>query len=212
MADSTPAVAAGGKDRKLTPKQRRFVDEYVIDRNGVQAYFRAFGRNTSKGVARSYSAAGEQARRLLGKPEIQAEVKAAEEAYAAKVRISKLRVLKELALIAFMDPADAYEPDPSGGQDAPKPMSKIPAALRRVIQASKTKRRRIVGEGQELYEIEEVEYRFASKQAALESLGKKLGLFKDDGDKDAATLTDAERVALVASLLGVKAGTGEGEK
>lgn len=197
MADSTP------KPDRLTPKQRLFVTEYVIDRNGTQAYFRAFGRNKSNGQPRSYHVATEQARRLLAKPEVQRELAAAEADYARRVRVSKLRVLRELALIAFMDPADAYEPDPSGGMDVPKPMSRITPALRRVIQSSRTKRRRIVGEGQELYEVEEVEYKFASKQAALESLCKKLGFYKDEGKADGPALTDAERLDLVRQVLGV---------
>lgn len=193
---------------KLTPKQRAFVAEYVIDRNGVQAYFRAFGRNKSNGKTRSYDAACEQARRLLGKPEIKRELAAAEAEFMAKTRISKLRVLKELAMLAFSDPAEAYDPDPSGGQDIPKPMSKIPPATRRAIGSSKTKRRRIVGEGEELYEVEEVEYKFHSKQAALDSLCKKLGLFKDD-EKPLETLTEAQKIEVLKALFG---GTTEGGK
>lgn len=198
---------------KLTTKQKHFVAEYVIDRNGVQAYFRAFGSNTSKGKPRSYFAAGEQARRLLKKPEIRRELQAAEEDYQRRTRVSKLRVLKELAMLAFVDPADAYEPDPGGGQDIPRPMSKIPAATRRALSASRTKRRRIVGEGQELYEVEEVEYKFGGKQAALEALCKKLGLFKGDEKGDGlAGLTEAQKVELLRAILGGGTGTTEGGK
>lgn len=199
MSSGTPKPDGG----KLTPKQRQFVSEYVIDKNGVQAYFRAFGRNKSNGKPRSYFAANVQAIRLLQKPTIQRELKAAEEEYQRRTRVSKLRVLKELALIAFFDPADAYEPAPDGGQDIPKPMSKIPAPLRRAMSGSRTKRRRIVGEGQELYEVEEVEYKFAGKLDALDKLCKKLGLFKED-EKGGPTLTEAEKIAVLTALLGGK--------
>lgn len=200
MSTPKPAAAIDPKG-KLTPKQRLFVAEYVIDGNGVQAYFRAFGRNKSNGQSRSYFAAGEQARRLLAKPEIRTELAAAEAEYARRIRVSKLRVLREIALVAFADPVDAYEPDPTGGQDVPRSMSKIPAATRRTIQSSKTKRRRIAGEGQELYEVEEVAYTFHNKLAALEALGKKLGLFKDDGQPP-DTMTEAQKIELVRAILG----------
>jgi len=202
-----PAQPADGEDNgttkgKLTPKQRLFVAEYVIDRNGVQAYFRAFGRTKSNGKTRSYWGANIAAQRLLQNPSIVKELEAAEAEYVARTRISRLRVLKELALIAFADPVDAFEPDPSGGQDIPKPMSKIPAPTRRAIGAAKTKRRRIVGEGEELYEVEEVAYTFANKLAALDSLCKKLGLFKDDKADPLAGMTDAQKLELLNSLVG----------
>ncbi len=188
---------------KLTAKQRAFVAEYVIDQNGVQAYFRAYGRNKSNGQPRSYFGANVQAIRLLQNPTIQRELRAAEADFARRVRVSKLRVLRELAMLAFVDPADAYDPDPDGGQDIPRPMSRIPAPVRRALSGSRTKRRRIVGEGQELYEVEEVEYKFSGKQAALDALCKKLGLFKDD-DKGGPALTDAEKVEVLKALFGGK--------
>lgn len=171
MADPSP---------KLTEKQRRFVAEYAADENAVQAYFRAFGRTTAKGTTRSYRAAQVNASKLLSTAIIQQELEKAREEYAARVRVSKGRVLREVSAVAFADPADAFDPDPNGGPLLARPLHKIPAATRRAIQSVKVKRRRIAGNGSEVYEVEEVEYKFASKLDALDKLCKRLGFYTDE--------------------------------
>ena len=132
----------------LTLKQRRFVEEYSADGNAVQAYFRAFGRRTSKGKRRSYQGASKAADRLLQNDRIAAEIRAAQNAYASKVRVSKLRVLQEVAALAFADAGDVYEADSrNGDMPTPRPWSDIPPAARRAIQSVKLKRRRLKGGG-----------------------------------------------------------------
>lgn len=161
----------------LTPNQRRFVAEYAIDRIATRAYLRAFGG----GVA--YKTAAEQARRLLEKPEIKAEVEAAIRDHARLCKVSALRVLREIAGVAFADVADAFADDAHTGLPAPRPLSQIPPGTRRAIQSVKVKRRRVRsdtrGDTREVEEVEEVEYRFASKLDALDKLCKHLGLTKD---------------------------------
>lgn len=171
MADPSP---------KLTEKQRRFVAEYAADPNAVQAYFRAYGRAKADGKTRSYGATAESARQLLNKPEIQAELAHAQAEYARRTGVSKGRVLREVSAVAFADPADAFDPDPNGGPLLARPLHKIPAATRRAIQSVKVKRRRIAGNGSEVYEVEEVEYKFASKLDALDKLCKRLGFYSDE--------------------------------
>jgi hypothetical protein len=104
------------------------------------------------------------------------------EEYAARVRVSKGRVLREVSAVAFADPADAFDPDPNGGPLLARPLHKIPAATRRAIQSVKVKRRRIAGNGSEVYEVEEVEYKFASKLDALDKLCKRLGFYTDEAN------------------------------
>lgn len=180
-------MSEGKPKTGLTPRQRRFVEEYVVDENGVQAYFRAFGRVTRGGRPRSYWGANTEARALLQNPSIVAELERVREAYRERVRVSKARVLRELALVAFADLGDAHRHDPATGQDVPLPLTQIPTPTRRAIQASKTKRRRIAQGGDEVYEVEEVEYKLASKLDALDKLCKKLGFYTDQpaagGDK-----------------------------
>ena len=177
----------------LTLKQRRFCEEIAADGNAVQAYFRAFGRTTSKGKRRSYQGASKSAQRLLQNALIQAEIEASQAEYAKRVGVSKERALSEVAAVAFADPADAFDRDPNGGPLVAKKLHDIPAATRRAIQSVKVKRRRIAGGGDEVYEVEEVEYRFASKLDALEKLFKKLGFYAGDPLEAAKTLQDVVR-------------------
>lgn len=78
----------------LTPKQRRFVDEYLIDLNATQAAVRA-----------KYSArtANEQGARLLANVSVQAAIQQRMKAREARTEITQDKVLRELAKIGFSD-------------------------------------------------------------------------------------------------------------
>ncbi|MDI9853820.1 terminase small subunit [Comamonas sp. 17RB] len=79
---------------ELTPKQARFVAEYLIDLNATQAAIRA-----------GYSAktAASQGARLLKQGGVARAVQAAQQARAVRTEITQDRVLQELARIAFFD-------------------------------------------------------------------------------------------------------------
>lgn len=81
----------------LTPKQARFVENYLLDLNATQAAIRA-----------GYSAktANEQGPRLLAHPEIKSAIDAAKIERSERTEIEAERVLKEIAAMAFYDPAD----------------------------------------------------------------------------------------------------------
>ena len=81
-------------DQKLTPKQLRFVKEYMIDLNGTQAAIRA-----------GYSAktANEQAAQLLAKLSIQAAISAEREKQQERTEITADRVLREAWSILTAD-------------------------------------------------------------------------------------------------------------
>jgi len=84
-------------DRKLTPKQQRFVDEYLIDLNATQAAIRA-----------GYSAktADVQAARLLVNVKVQKAVQIGRQAKSEKAQIDAVYVLNRLKDIAEMDALD----------------------------------------------------------------------------------------------------------
>lgn len=79
---------------ELTPKQKRFVEEYLIDLNATQAAIRA-----------GYSAktAMEQGCQQLQKPKVQEAIQAAMNARSKRTEITADRVLQEIAHIAFDD-------------------------------------------------------------------------------------------------------------
>lgn len=78
----------------LTDRQQRFVDEYLIDLNASAAYQRA-------GYKAKGNAAEVSAHHLLRNPKIAAAVAEAQQARAARTRVTADRVLQELAAVAF---------------------------------------------------------------------------------------------------------------
>lgn len=177
-----------GEKSGLTENQRRFVAEYVVDRNATRAYLRAFGDDVGYGSARTLSS------RLLADINIRAEIEAAGWEHARRCGISARRVLRELASVAFADVGDAFEDNPFTGLPSPRALKDMPPATRRAIQSVKVKRKRLVGGGGKddttEWEVEEIEYKFADKLSALDKLCKHLGL--TDG-------TALERIADVLS-------------
>lgn len=78
----------------LTDKQRRFVDEYLVDLNATQAAIRA---------GYSQKTAGQIGEQNLKKLEIAAAVQEAQAARAKRTEITQDMVLRELAKIGFSD-------------------------------------------------------------------------------------------------------------
>ncbi|MBN7822180.1 terminase small subunit [Bowmanella yangjiangensis] len=78
----------------LTPKQRRFVDEYLIDLNATQAAIRA------KYSARTAASIGEE---NLRKPEIAEAIHQRMKDREKRTEITQDMVLRELAKIGFSD-------------------------------------------------------------------------------------------------------------
>jgi len=88
------------KTNSLTPKQQRFVDEYLIDLNGTQAAIRA-----------GYSArtAQEQASRLLLYVMVQRAIEAGQQAKAEQAKLDAAYVLNRLKDISEMDALDILD-------------------------------------------------------------------------------------------------------
>lgn len=82
MANNKPARAP-----PLTPKQQRFVQEYLQDHNGTQAAIRA---------GYSESTARQQGSRLLTEPRIQAAVRAGQKKVAKKAEVTVDSLMAEL--------------------------------------------------------------------------------------------------------------------
>ena len=80
------------REGRLTAKQDRFVEEYLVDLNATQAALRA---GYSEKTARSIGAEN------LSKPDIEKAIADALEARRLRTEITQDRVLEELAAIAF---------------------------------------------------------------------------------------------------------------
>jgi phage terminase small subunit len=79
----------------LTPNQRRFVENYLLDLNATQAAIRAgYSKRTAQ----------EQGSQLLNHPAIRSAIDAAKTERSAKTEIRAEQVLEEIAAMAFYDP------------------------------------------------------------------------------------------------------------
>jgi phage terminase small subunit len=86
----------------MTPKQQRFVEEYLIDLNATQAAIRA---------GYSKKTADQQASRLLTNVKVKAAIETAMEARSKRTEFDADWVLKRLGAEAMADVADLYEED-----------------------------------------------------------------------------------------------------
>ena len=146
----------------LTEKQRRFVDEYLIDLNATQAAIRA---------GYSVKTAREQASQNLTKLNIQQAISEKMAERSKRTGVNQDRIVLELAKIAFVNAADVIDSDDAtikAGATADDT-----AAIQSVkVKVIPTKE----GEGVER------EIRLNDKLKALELLGKHLGMWNDKLD------------------------------
>lgn len=154
---------------------RRFVDEYVIDHNGVRAYLEAFGRETAAGRPRSYNAACVEASKLLKTHEVRQEIRAAEHAIRRRCYLTADKVINELAAIAFSSMGDVFDFAVEGVVPQPKPARKIPYLAQKAIQSVRHQSHESTKGKREI-----VEYRFHPKVPALAKLYDHLGLSSED--------------------------------
>ena len=144
---------------KLTPKQQRFVEEYLIDLNATQAAIRA-----------GYSAknADKIGPELLGKTRVKAVIDKAMAERSRRTGISQDRVLRELAKIAFVNPTDVINmAEATIRGDANREDTAAIASVKVKTIPS------------EDGDIVEREVKMCDKLKALELIGKHLGMFTD---------------------------------
>jgi phage terminase small subunit len=141
----------------MSPRQRRFVEEYLLDLNATQAAIRA-GYNPRT--------AGRYAHALLKKQEIAAALAEAQAQLSERTRISIDRVVTELARVGFSNLRRAF--DHNGNLLRPEAWDDATAAA---ISSVKVATRNL-GDG----EVEYVhEIKLWPKTAALDQLAKHLG-------------------------------------
>ena len=150
---------------KLTAKQQRFVEEYLIDLNATQAAIRA---------GYSPKTANEQGARLLANASVQEAIAKAMAERSRRTGISQDRVIQELARIAFVNPKNIIDlEDASVREDATEDDLAC-------IQSVKVK----TTDGPKGTSMER-EVKLNDKMKALEQLGKHLGMFTEKVELDA---------------------------
>lgn len=149
---------------KLTAKQKKFVEEYLIDLNATQAAIRAgYSPNTAQ----------EQSSRLLSNVKVKNEIDKAMAERSRRTGISQDRVLRELAKIAFVNPGDVINFDEA--------TVKSDAKEDDLAAIASVKIKNIPTEDGE---ITEREIKLCDKLKALDLLGKHLGIYDKHEAKD----------------------------
>lgn len=143
----------------MTAKQKRFIEEYLIDLNATQAAIRA---------GYSPDSAADIGSENLRKPDIRARIDKAMAERSKRTGINQDRVLYELAKLAFINPADVINFDEA--------TVKIEAAKADLACIQSVKVKTMLSDKGDMTERE---IRLYDKKAALELLGKHLGMFKD---------------------------------
>lgn len=87
---------------KMTPKEERFVAEYLIDPNGTQAYMRAYPRANA-------TTARTEAAMLLRKPAVAAAVEAGKRRLSERAEVKAEEVVRRLGLMATADERELME-------------------------------------------------------------------------------------------------------
>ncbi len=144
---------------ELTNKQKRFVEEYLIDLNASQAAIRA---------GYSKKTAGEIGYENLKKPELQAAIQTAIKKRSERTEITAVKVLIELALVGFANAEDYFEWSNSGitikdsAKLTPEQRAVVGEVSETVIQHGGSKR-----------------IKLHDKLKALEMIGRHLAMFTD---------------------------------
>ena len=152
---------------KLTPKQLRFIEEYLIDLNATQAAIRAgYSRDTARVIGSEN----------LSKPAIADAIAARQKERTAKAELTAADVAAELAKIGFANMADYFFPGDDGDPhlDFSRLTREQTAALCEVtVEEFKE------GRGKDARDVRRVKFKLADKRAALVDLAKMNGWIVD---------------------------------
>jgi phage terminase small subunit len=171
----------------MTPKQRRFVEEYLVDLNAAAAARRA-GYSEKYGRQRAW--------RALRNPEVRGAVEAAMRERIGRTTISFERVIDELARLAFASSGEYFDWGSGGVTLKDKTVLTLDQqAAVAEIHYSRTRSGNTV------------RFKLCDKLGALKELSRLLGFNAETpgagraGDAETAELSETERVQRVLALL-----------
>jgi phage terminase small subunit len=168
---------AGGngnrKNGKLTPKQAKFVDEYLVDLNATQAAIRAGYSKRTADVIGILN---------LGKLSIANAIQERRDELKANTQMSQQWVLERYKRLVDYDLSDFF--DDEGNL---KPLSEIPPAALYAVTGFKSVNSRVVnekanGDVRKAYTLLQ-DLKLTDKKTALDSIGKHLGMFELDNSQ-----------------------------
>lgn len=150
------------ENKPLTPKIKRFCDEYLVDSNATKAAKRAGYAEKSAHV---------QAHDLLKKPNVIKYIEERQRAIAEKLEITQEMVIAEYAKLAFSNIGNYLSYNDSGVNLVPSDDIK-PEHLSCISEVSQT----VTESGGT------VKFKMHDKKGALDSLSRHLGIFNDKAE------------------------------
>jgi phage terminase small subunit len=174
---------------ELTPRQRRFCEEYIVDLNASAA-----ARRAGYSADTAYSIGHEN----LKKPEVAAEIERLQADRSDRTEVTADEVVLELRRLAFVNMLDyiTIQDDGSYVVDFSMLNRAKAAAVREVTVETYTE-----GRGEDAQAVKRVKFTLADKKSALELLGKHLGLFPNQLNLKAQVGLGEEWQALQGMIL-----------
>ena len=155
------------KPKPLSERHEAFCQEYIRDLNAGAAYKRVY----LKANDRTAESNGPE---LLRKPKIKARVKELLQGTFEEYKIDKVKILKEMELLATVNMAEALNEDGSM-----KKVSEMPLAVQKALSAIDTQEI-YEGTGQDRVYVGDLKkIKLFDKTRSLEMLGRHLKLFTD---------------------------------
>ncbi len=159
--------------KHLTPKQEKFVQEYLLSGNATEAYRKAYATGKMKPTT-----INRNAKANLDNNKISTRIRKLREAMAERSQIDQDRLIREYARLAFLDFGIFFNKD---GQLLPvHKMSGDARAALAGIDAI------MVGTGDDVNYIKKI--KTYDKLKALGDLAKHLGFFKEDNEQGLPTV------------------------
>jgi len=163
---------------KLTPKQGRFVEEYLVDLNATQAAIRAGYSEDSAAIIGFEN---------LRKPNIALAIRKRQNELAEQVEVTQARVVAEYAKLGFSNMARFANLD----EGLPRfDFSDLTPDEMAAVSEITVDTRREAGEDGDT--IDKVRFKLHDKKGALDSLSRHLGLFDADNKREVTHKGDIE--------------------
>lgn len=159
---------------ELTPKIKRFCEEYIKDLNGTQAAIRA---------GYSSKTANEQAARLLAKVNVQNYIAELKQSLSNKNEGLAQQVIDELKKLGFANIQDYINPE-----NEIKDLTKIDRDKAAAVESIKKTVTEFSGGSESSGKKTSIQFKLYDKISALEKLGRHLGLFELDNQQKAAVI------------------------
>jgi phage terminase small subunit len=156
------------KPKPLSARQKRFVEEYLIDQNASAAYVRAGYKDSPY--------AHKNAARLKANDGIRAAIDAGLKKIADAKGLVAERIWDEWRCIGLSDIGDII--DFTGADAKLRPANEIPEHARRAIASVKVKRY-VEGDGDSARTVEILEFKLWDKPGVLRDAAKARELFKE---------------------------------